>query len=110
MKQPSPALIARIVERFRALGDETRIRLLLALQAGERRVCDLADGVDVGQASVSKHLGILKNSGLVTVRREGNQAFYRVRDGGIFELCDLMCAGVQRLIDDEAAALAEPSD
>jgi DNA-binding transcriptional ArsR family regulator len=62
--------------RFRALGDETRIRLLELLTAGERTVAELMEATALGQSLVSHHLRTLRGAGLVTTRREGRWIFY----------------------------------
>ena len=64
--------------RFRALGDETRLRLLEILTAGERCVSDLMDALGLGQSLVSHHLRALREAGLVVVRREGRQMYYAI--------------------------------
>jgi ArsR family transcriptional regulator len=58
-------------ELFAALSDATRLRLLNLLRAGETCVCDLVDGVDAPQPTVSRHLAVLRDTGLVTARKEG---------------------------------------
>ena len=77
--------------------------------AGGRQLADdvedLADELGVGQASVSKHLNVLRQVGILSVRREGTQSFYAVRDESIFELCKLVCDGVVRHVQAEHAAL-----
>ena len=62
--------------RFRALGDETRIRLLELLTAGERTVADLMEVTELGQSLVSHHLRTLRGAGLVSTRRDGRWIFY----------------------------------
>ena len=62
--------------RFRALGDETRLRLLELLTDGERTVGDLMDATRLGQSLVSHHLRTLRQAGLVVARREGRWVFY----------------------------------
>ncbi|MDB4882797.1 MAG: arsR [Gemmatimonadetes bacterium] len=62
--------------RFRALGDETRLRLLELLTAGERTVADLMEATALGQSLVSHHLRTLRGAGLVTTRRDGRWIFY----------------------------------
>jgi DNA-binding transcriptional ArsR family regulator len=103
-------MIGRVVERLRALADETRVRLLLRLKRGESNVTALSEELGVAQASVSKHLNVLRQAGLVAVRREGTQAIYAIRDKSVFELCKLVCDGVVRHAQEEHAALglAEP--
>jgi len=101
-----PELIGQVVKRLRALADENRIRLLLRLREGECNVTTLTDDFSLGQASVSKHLAVLRDVGLVEVTRQGTQAIYRVRDESVFELCELVCNGVVRHLQQEHAAWA----
>lgn len=62
--------------RFRALGDETRLRLLELLAEGELCVADLMDETGLGQSLVSHHLRTLRQAGLVRNRPEGRLVFY----------------------------------
>ncbi len=61
---------------FRGLADGTRLRILLALQGGERRVVDLVADLGMAQATISAHLACLRDCGLVTSRPVGRQSFY----------------------------------
>lgn len=65
-------------QRFRALGDETRLRILESLVDGDRTVSELIELLDIGQSLVSHHLRILRDAGLVIDRREGRWAYYEV--------------------------------
>ncbi|MBU5638677.1 metalloregulator ArsR/SmtB family transcription factor [Geomonas sp. Red69] len=67
------------VQYFRALADETRLRILaLLLNSGELCVCDLTATLQLPQSTVSRHLSYLKNAGWVNDRREGVWIFYMV--------------------------------
>jgi ArsR family transcriptional regulator len=66
---------------FKALSDETRLRILALLQAGELCVCDLMAILDLPQSTVSRHLAYLRNAGLVDDRRQGVWMFYGLTDG-----------------------------
>ena len=66
--------------RFRALGDETRLRILEHLVGGERSVSDLIVLVDVGQSLMSHHLRILREAGLVVDRRDGRWIHYAIAE------------------------------
>jgi ArsR family transcriptional regulator, arsenate/arsenite/antimonite-responsive transcriptional repressor len=61
---------------FRALSDETRLRLVDRLRAGEQCVCDLTDALDTSQSRLSFHLKTLRDAGIVTDRREGRWVYY----------------------------------
>lgn len=62
----------------KALGHPTRLFLLDVLQKKERCVCDLTELVGADQSTVSKHLAVLKDVGLIAVRKERSMSFYRV--------------------------------
>ncbi|MGE4293492.1 MAG: ArsR/SmtB family transcription factor [Desulfovibrio sp.] len=63
---------------FKALGHPARLRMVRALGSGEKCVCELRDLVDLDMSTVSKHLSVLKNAGVVTGEKRGNWMFYRV--------------------------------
>ncbi len=65
-----------LVKVFKALSDETRIRLLKLLQQRELCVCELMQALDMTQSRVSRNLGILKDAGLVNDRRDGLWVHY----------------------------------
>jgi DNA-binding transcriptional ArsR family regulator len=63
-------------EAFKALADPTRREILRLLARGEMSAGDLALQFDMTKPSVSHHFSVLKDAGLVTSRREGQQIFY----------------------------------
>jgi len=79
---PIDAARARAISalRFRALGDETRLRILEMLVGGECSVSDLQQRVDIGQSLMSHHLRILREAGLVVTRREGRWVHYGISE------------------------------
>lgn len=78
--EPASEHVEGAVEIFRMLADATRIRIILALRAGELSVNHLADIVDRSPAAVSQHLAKLRWSKLVLLRQEANRVFYRLTD------------------------------
>lgn len=88
-----------IAERFRALAEPMRLRLLNALRRGERSVGDLAEETGAGQANTSKHLQLLLQQGFLERRKEGTTTWYRVADPAVFELCSLVCGGLEEGIE-----------
>ena len=75
----------------KALGDETRQRILEILQAeGEQCVSDLVDLFNVSQPTISHHLHFLKQANLVSSRREGKQIYYRANQDNISECCGIL--------------------
>jgi DNA-binding transcriptional ArsR family regulator len=108
---PLPApLIELIAERFRVLGEPMRIRLLDALREAPATVQELQETTGASQQSVSKHLGVLLRSGLVTRRKDGNFSRYAIADQGVFELCEQVCGGLRRQLDELDALLPGGTD
>jgi ArsR family transcriptional regulator len=66
---------------FKALADNSRIRILNLLLHGELCVCDIQYVLENTQPNVSRHLAYLKNSGMVSDRRDGYRIYYRLTDG-----------------------------
>ena len=98
-----PAALEIIADRFKALSEPTRLRLLNALMSGEKSVSHLVEITGINQASVSKHLGQLADAHMVGRRREGANVIYFISDETLFEICRLMCAKLQKEIGDTAA-------
>ena len=65
---------------FAALSDPTRLRLLLALREGELCACQLIGLVGLAPSTVSKHLTLLREAGLVAARKDGRWVHYRLAD------------------------------
>src|SRR4029079_19407227 len=65
---------------FRALGDETRLRIVALLSHGELCVCHLEEALDLNQPNASRQLGILKAAGVVDSRREGTWVYYSITE------------------------------
>ncbi|MGE4579860.1 MAG: ArsR/SmtB family transcription factor [Desulfuromonadales bacterium] len=65
-------------KRFKALSDETRLRILALLATGELCVCDLMAVLELPQSTVSRHLATLRNAALVDDRRQGVWMVYRL--------------------------------
>ena len=101
---PEP-LIELVAQRFRVLGEPMRIKLLDRLRDGEATVGELQVALGASQQNVSKHLGILHSAGMVTRTKEGNHARYSISDPSVFELCDQVCGGVRRQVQELEAIL-----
>jgi ArsR family transcriptional regulator len=65
---------------FKALADETRLRILSLLNMREMCVCEIMVALDLTQPTASHHLGILENAGLIKDRKEGKWVFYSISD------------------------------
>jgi ArsR family transcriptional regulator len=89
--------VERLVRNFRALGDPTRSRLVLALSAGERCVSELAAMVGLSLSATSHQLRILKDLQLVSVRREGKNQVYTLNEHA-FGFCSPRLCQAWRLV------------
>jgi DNA-binding transcriptional ArsR family regulator len=92
-------LVELIAERFRTLGEPTRIKLLDRLREGEATVFELTGLIGTTQQNVSKHLGVLQRVGIVARRKQGNFAYYRIVDDGVYSLCEHVCGSLQQQAD-----------
>ncbi|MGB9870745.1 MAG: ArsR/SmtB family transcription factor [Anaerolineae bacterium] len=72
------------------LADPKRILLLYALAEGPRRVTDLAETLELPQPTVSHHLKILRERGLVTAEQEGTAVYYALADERVIQALDLL--------------------
>lgn len=91
----SEQLTSLVAERFKALADPARVRLLSALRDGERSVGELVDDTGLTQANASKHLARLHQLGFVQRRREGLHIYYALADRDVLKLCDIMCGRIE---------------
>jgi DNA-binding transcriptional ArsR family regulator len=103
---PEP-LIDLVAQRFRVLGEPMRIKLLDRLREGEATVGELQEALGASQQNVSKHLGILHAAGLVGRVKQGNRVVYSITDPSVFELCEQVCGGVRRQLQ-ELEAILQP--
>lgn len=65
---------------FRALADPTRRQILEDLRGGELAAGEIASRFTISAPSISRHLGVLKNAGLITERRDGNRILYQLAE------------------------------
>jgi ArsR family transcriptional regulator len=80
------------VEFCKALADDTRQQILEMLLDGEMRVSDIVDAFTMSQPTISHHLSILKQLGLVTTRKEGKEVFYAINRSNVVECCGRLIA------------------
>ena len=82
-QMPEEEELYDLAELFKVFGDSTRIRILFVLFEAEVCVCDLAETLNMTQSAISHQLKILKQSKLVTSRREGKSVYYSLADGHV---------------------------
>jgi ArsR family transcriptional regulator len=97
-----------MVRLFKALSDETRLRIVKLLENGELCVCDIVAALDMVQPKVSFHLGVLKNAGLLKDRKKGKWVHYSLDESEMFRRLLLMSV-VERVsggeVEDDKARL-----
>jgi len=102
--EPSPEALQLIAARFRVLGEVNRLRLINALQKGEKSVSELMEATQLTQANVSRHLQTLTEAGILARRKQGLKAMYSIADRGIFKLCEHVCGTLERRLTQQAKA------
>jgi len=104
---PEP-LIELVAQRFRVLGEPMRIKLLDQLREGDASVGELQKALGASQQNVSKHLGVLYAAGMVTRAKHGNRVSYSISDPSVFELCEQVCGGVRKQLQ-ELESILQPT-
>ena len=74
-------LVRELLAIGRTLADSTRVRIIAALRRGELCVCELVDTLNMSQSSLSSHLQICRQAGVVTTRKEGRWIYYSLAPG-----------------------------
>ncbi len=98
----TPEAMSLVAARFKVLGDPMRLRILNALQDGERSVTEVTAAVGASQPNVSKHLKTLQDAGLIARRQEGNAVYYAIADETVFQLCEVVCTSLQQHLTAQA--------
>jgi ArsR family transcriptional regulator len=83
----------------KALADENRLRILMALQGGEVCVCQITELMGLAMSTVSKHLSVLYQAGLVNARKEGRWMYYSLPGKGAPTAAREAVAWVRRSLD-----------
>lgn len=90
----APEQAVDLARSFKALGDPVRLRLLSLISSAESEtcVCDLTETFDLTGPTISHHLKVLRDAGLVDSRRRGTWVYYRPRPGALKQLSILLDA------------------
>ncbi len=105
MKKRSRQLYEARARIAKALAHPSRLLMLDALTEKEMCVCDLTELVGADQSTVSKHLAVLKNAGIVSDRKEGVMIFYRLKIGCLQGFWTCMESVLKQNLKDQQAAL-----
>ena len=101
---PREISMLQTMQMFRALADETRLRILNLLQQRELCVCQIVEVLGLGQSKVSRHLAHLRNAGLVNDRRDATWMYYSLAEPrGLLHEQILECV---RRLDEEVPVAA----
>jgi DNA-binding transcriptional ArsR family regulator len=92
-----------IADRFKALAEPARLRILTALREGELTVGELVARTGLNQANLSKHLQLLHTLRFVARRKDGVFVRYRLLNNDVFVLCDIMCGAAEASVAAPAA-------
>ena len=96
LPHPLPEELTELIaQRFRALSEPLRVRILDLLRDKELSVSALAEALGAGQQNISKHLAVLTDSGMLARRKDGTHVYYRIADDGVFALCEQICGSLQ---------------
>jgi ArsR family transcriptional regulator, arsenate/arsenite/antimonite-responsive transcriptional repressor len=90
--------LKELTDLFKALSDETRLRILKLLEGGELCVCDIMAALDKIQPKISFHLGVLKKANLLKGRRQGKWMHYKIDDLDLFRRMIIISA-LERIPD-----------
>lgn len=103
-KELSPLALELIAARFRALSEPMRLRLLNLLMGGEKTVGQLVDATGSSQANVSKHLSVLREAGMIAMRKEGLSSICFIADPVVNGLCEMMCSRLREEMESKVQA------
>ena len=82
--------IQRKSETFKALGHSTRLRIVEKLADGEQCVCVLLEMFDIDISTLSRHLSVLKNAGIVSDERRGKNIYYSLKCPCLMNMIECM--------------------
>ena len=88
---------------FKIIGDSNRLKILEVLREGENCQCEIIPLIEQSQPTVSRHLNLLEDAGLIRSRKDGTRVFYNVVDLHIFNLIDSIDENMIDIISQELA-------
>lgn len=95
----------QFIRVMKALSDPNRVRIIKILEKKELCVCELRDLIGLAQSTVSKHLKVLEDAGLVDYRKESSWFIYRLSEGEESEYARVMLKNLKDWLDDEPQLL-----
>jgi len=95
-------VFASVARYFALLSDPTRLKILHAICQSEQSVSAIVAATGTSQTSVSRHLGLLHQAGVVSRRREHSLVYYQIADAMFVDICRRVCVQIAGCIDDRA--------
>ena len=80
----------KVARVFKAMGDENRLTILSLLHTGERCACRLQDALNISQPTLSHHMRILLDAGLIHARKDSKWIYYSLSEEGAHEAADML--------------------
>lgn len=99
-----------LIKTFKALSEETRLRIIKLLEGGELCVCDIVAALDLVQPKISFHLNALKEAGFIKDRKQGRWTYYKLDDSDMlrrFLLLTVMERIPSEAVSEDSERLAE---
>jgi len=106
MNERERALTEAKANVLKALGHPTRLWMAEQLATGEKCVCELAENIDADFSTISKHLSILKQAGVVVDEKRGKQVYYRLKVPCILNMMPCVEAVIEARIQTQIALVA----
>jgi len=104
IKKLSEEALHLVAERFKALGEPMRLKLIMSLREGEKNVGQMVEEVAATQANVSRHLQCLTDAGILKRRKDGLHVYYSISDPRVFDLCQVVCGSLEQQFNDRVKA------
>ncbi len=101
----SDEALALIASWFRTLAEPSRLKILRALEEGEKNITELVAATGLTQANVSRHVQSLADAGMVGRRKEGLSVICFIADPSITELCDNVCNNLLKRLSQQVKKL-----
>lgn len=98
---PSNRVIEKIAGFFKVIGDNTRARILFALDSNEMCVCDIANVLNMTKSAVSHQLSVLRDERIVKCNRVGKEVYYSLDDEHVKEVYEVALSHVKEILDEK---------
>jgi len=91
-----------LADRFKALSDASRLRILACLMEHEKTVSELVEETGLSQANASRHLQTLLKAGILSRRKDRLNVYYSMQDTCIPQLCEIVCGSLKKHLESNA--------